>query len=108
MFGILHNAGNEVVVITAKPGTHCKYASVRPLVPLYGLKESSTFIIWTSLAGHCIYHISPQGRVTPVVGLLANPRRFGNPVPFTLRLELLFVLYVHTSVRSSSPYQMGI
>ena len=60
---------------TVKSGTHCKYASARPLVPRYDWKESSTFIVWTSLVRHCIYHISPQGRVTPVVGLLAKPRR---------------------------------
>lgn len=36
---------------------------------LYRLDESS----WAFK--HCIYHISPQGRVTPVVGLLVKPRR---------------------------------
>lgn len=70
---------------------------------LHCLDESS----WA----HLLRYISPQGRVTPVVGLLANPRLFGNPVPFTLHLELLSlptVLYLNLPFAHARLYQMNI
>ena len=36
-----------------------------------------------------LVRISPQGRVTLAVGLLANPRPSSNPVPFLVHVEVI-------------------